>query len=143
MFPPGLLTYFLERLLWICVVSLGFGFAVALSISAYIDWKKNPVLTTIGTTGHPIEKVEFPAITICAQVNTLILIVFNFILKICLFKWNFLFNWYLLIVLYKKNTTIFPQFTFLLFEENQIYGRTKMRQISVHISETYSILMKR
>ena len=68
------------------MVSLGFGFAVALSISAYIDWKKNPVLTTIGTTGHPIEKVEFPAITICAQVNTLILIVFNFILKICLFK---------------------------------------------------------
>ena len=53
------------------MVSLGFGFAVALSISAYIDWKKNPVLTTIGTTGHPIEKVEFPAITICAQVNPL------------------------------------------------------------------------
>ena len=86
MVPPGLLTDFFERLLWICVVSLGFGFAVALSISAYIDWKKNPVLTTIGTTGHPIEKVEFPAITICAQVNKpFIFIVLHLILKICLF----------------------------------------------------------
>ena len=59
----------LERLLWICVVCFGTGFAISLAIVAYINWKDNPVLTTIGTTGHPIEKVEFPAITICAQVH--------------------------------------------------------------------------
>ena len=59
----------LERLLWICVVCFGTGMAISLAIVAYINWKDNPVLTTVGTTGHPIEKVEFPAITICAQVH--------------------------------------------------------------------------
>ena len=63
----------LERLLWICVVCVFFGFAVGLSVQAYINWKDNQVLTTIGTTGHPIEKIEFPAITVCAQVKFLVL----------------------------------------------------------------------
>ena len=29
-------------------------------------------MTTIRTTGHPIEKIEFPAITVCAQVKFLV-----------------------------------------------------------------------
>ena len=59
----------LERLLWICVVCVFLGFAIGLSVQAYINWKDNQVLTTIDTTGHPIEKIEFPAITVCAQVK--------------------------------------------------------------------------
>ena len=58
----------LERLLWILVVSLGIFFAILLSVTAYQNWQENPVLTTVATTGYPIEKVQFPAITICAQV---------------------------------------------------------------------------
>ena len=39
------------------------------SYEAYIDWSKNPILTTIATTGLPISTIEFPAITICGQVS--------------------------------------------------------------------------
>lgn len=58
----------LERLLWILIVCLGIFGAIFLSVTAYQNWQETPVLTTVATTGHPIEKVQFPAITICAQV---------------------------------------------------------------------------
>ena len=57
----------LERVIWLIVVALAVTFALVLSISAYHNWQDNPVLTTIRTTGHPIEEVDFPSITICAQ----------------------------------------------------------------------------
>ena len=60
-------SYF-ERFLWLIIVLCGIGLAILISILAYIQWKENPVLTSISTTGYPIEKVPFPAITICAQV---------------------------------------------------------------------------
>ena len=56
-----------ERVIWIIVVIVAICIGVSLSISAYVDWQANPVLTSVGTTGYPIEKVEFPSITICAQ----------------------------------------------------------------------------
>ena len=59
-----------ERVLWILIVSLGIFGAVFLSVTAYQNWQETPVLTTVATTGHPIEKVQFPAITICAQVSS-------------------------------------------------------------------------
>ena len=37
------------------------------SYTIYEEWENNPVLTTIGTTGLPIEKLKFPSITICGQ----------------------------------------------------------------------------
>lgn len=58
-----------ERILWILVVGFGIGCALTSAILAYIQWQDNPVLTTVNTTGMPIEQVEFPAITICAQVR--------------------------------------------------------------------------
>ena len=61
--------FILERLLWIFIVCLGIFLSIYMSVSAYLEWKDNPVLTTVATTGFPIEKVEFPAITICAQVS--------------------------------------------------------------------------
>ena len=66
----GLLIF--ERLLWIFIVCLGIFLSIYMSVSAYVEWKGNPVLTTVATTGFPIEKVEFPAITICAQVSHVI-----------------------------------------------------------------------
>ena len=65
-FKNGLWPF--ERFLWILAVCLGVFLAIFLSVKAYVEWKDNPVLTTVATTGFPIEKVEFPAITICAQV---------------------------------------------------------------------------
>ena len=57
----------LERVLWIIVIIIAIFFAASLSISAYTNWQDDPVLTSVGTTGLPIEKVLFPSITICAQ----------------------------------------------------------------------------
>ena len=42
-------------------------FSILSSYTIYDEWQHNPVLTTIGTTGLPIEKVKFPSITICGQ----------------------------------------------------------------------------
>ena len=59
----------IERLLWIASVITGIILALYLSVYAYIDWVDNPVITTVTSTGKPIKEIEFPAITICAQVN--------------------------------------------------------------------------
>ena len=59
----------IERLLWIAAVITGIYFALNLSVTAYIDWVDNPVITTVTSTGKPIKEIEFPAITICAQAN--------------------------------------------------------------------------
>ena len=65
-FQPGISV--VERIVWILVVLLHLAIAIFLAIVAYVSWKENQVLTTVQTTGHPVEEVEFPAITICAQV---------------------------------------------------------------------------
>ena len=64
-FEAGRLVF--ERVFWIIVVILALIFAIGLSVSAYDNWKANPVLTSVGTTGYPIERVTFPSITICPQ----------------------------------------------------------------------------
>ena len=58
---------FIERILWVIVVIVAIYIAASLSITAYVNWQENPVLTSVGTTGYPIERVRFPSITICAQ----------------------------------------------------------------------------
>ena len=58
---------FIERVLWIIIVIIAICIAAFLSIGAYNNWQDNPVLTSVGTTGYPIENVKFPSITICAQ----------------------------------------------------------------------------
>ena len=57
----------LERGLWIVVVCIFTGLAISWSVSAYRHWQDYPILTSVATTGYPIEKVPFPSITICAQ----------------------------------------------------------------------------
>ena len=61
-------AFIFERTLWVLAVSCGIILATVMSATAYFDWKDSPILTTVATTGYPIEKIEFPAITICAQV---------------------------------------------------------------------------
>ena len=58
-----------EKFSWILVVLIGAIFAAILSLQGFQKWKNNLILTTVETTAYPIEKVEFPAITICAQVT--------------------------------------------------------------------------
>ena len=78
----------LERLLWIFIVCLGIFLSIYMSVSAYVEWKGNPVLTTVATTGFPIEKVEFPAITICAQVSHVICFLLVYHIRITSREWQ-------------------------------------------------------
>ena len=57
----------LDRLFWVVVVLVAIYGASTFSYDAYISWQDHPVITSIGTTGLPIERVKFPSITICAQ----------------------------------------------------------------------------
>ena len=41
--------------------------AVYWSYDAWITWKEHPVLTSVSSTGLPLQKIDFPAITICSQ----------------------------------------------------------------------------
>ena len=56
-----------ERILWVVIVILAFIIAILMTVAAYNSWQADPVLTSVGTTGFPIEEVDFPAITICSQ----------------------------------------------------------------------------
>ena len=49
------------------LIMLPFRNSIMSSYTIYEEWQSQPVLTTIGTTGLPIEKIKFPAITICGQ----------------------------------------------------------------------------
>ena len=49
-----------ERLLWIIVLIVAVLIGTLLSIYTYKSWQDDPILTSVGTTGFPIEKIEFP-----------------------------------------------------------------------------------
>ena len=55
----------LSRILWalICTALLCVG--IILILNAYNTWQDNPVITSVKTTGLPIRKLEFPAVTFC------------------------------------------------------------------------------
>jgi hypothetical protein len=40
------------------------------SYNSYKAWQSNPVVTTVKTTAFPVKNLDFPAITICGQVNS-------------------------------------------------------------------------
>ena len=56
-----------DRILWVIIVLLAFGFTIFQMTTLYTDWQENPVITTLDTVALPIEDIEFPAITICPQ----------------------------------------------------------------------------
>ena len=57
----------IDHILWSLVVCFGAGVAVYMSLDAWNTWKEAPVLTSVHSTGLPLQNVDFPAITICSQ----------------------------------------------------------------------------
>ena len=57
----------IERLLWAIVVLSAISIAVFQVASLYKNWQEQPVVTTLDTVALPIEKIKFPAVTICPQ----------------------------------------------------------------------------
>ena len=57
----------IDKLLWFLIVCFGASVAVYMSLDAWKTWKDAPVLTSVSSTGLPLRKIDFPAITICSQ----------------------------------------------------------------------------
>ena len=56
------------KILWFCVVCIGFVGAGILISKSYKDWQENPIATSITT--HPIADLEFPVVTVCPPRHT-------------------------------------------------------------------------
>ena len=56
-----------DRILWILIVILAIAFTVFQMATLYYQWQEDPVITTLDTVAHPIEEIQFPAVTICPQ----------------------------------------------------------------------------
>ena len=56
-----------SRIFWMIVAVLAISFTVFQMSSLRSQWSKNPVVTTLDTIALPIDKIEFPAVTICPQ----------------------------------------------------------------------------
>ena len=57
----------IERIFWIFVTSLAISFTAFQTAQLYIQWKNDPVVTSLDTVALSIEEIEFPAVTICPQ----------------------------------------------------------------------------
>ena len=55
------------RLLWLSILCAAAILTTWMTLGILNEWKDNPVVTTIKTTAYPINKLDFPAITICNQ----------------------------------------------------------------------------
>ena len=57
----------MERFMW-SIICIGVAMmAIYLITEVYINWQDFPAMTTLQTTGQPIDKIAYPAITICSQ----------------------------------------------------------------------------
>lgn len=56
-----------ERIFWTVVVCLAIIFTCYQIYSLHKDWQNDPVITLLETVAHPIEEIDFPAVTICPQ----------------------------------------------------------------------------
>ena len=57
----------IERIFWIFVTTLAISFTAFQTAHLYIQWKDDPVVTSLDTVALSIEEIEFPAVTICPQ----------------------------------------------------------------------------
>ena len=57
----------MERVFWILITTLALCFTAIQTTQLYIQWKADPVVTSLDTVAVPIEELEFPAVTICPQ----------------------------------------------------------------------------
>ena len=51
------------RAIWVTIVIGCFAIAITMITNSYNEWHDSPISTTITT--HPIEKIQFPAVTVC------------------------------------------------------------------------------
>ena len=51
------------RAIWVTIVIGCFAIAITMITNSYNEWHDSPISTTITT--HPIEKLQFPAVTVC------------------------------------------------------------------------------
>ena len=56
-----------ERIFWIFITALALSFTAFQTTTLYMQWKDDPVVTSLDTVALSIEEVEFPAVTICPQ----------------------------------------------------------------------------
>ena len=54
-----------ERICWAIVIVTGFILSALLIQQSFANWENTPLQTTIETVSLPIEKLDFPAITVC------------------------------------------------------------------------------
>ena len=53
--------------MWVITIIAGLYFAVNTIEPLYDRYVNNPIIRTIKTTNFPIEKIDFPAVTICSN----------------------------------------------------------------------------
>ena len=58
---------FQDRIFWLVIFLGGLVFSVYLSIDAFIDWRKNMIITRFENSELPVTEIAFPAVTICNQ----------------------------------------------------------------------------
>ena len=58
---------FHDRLFWLFIFIAGLIFSVYLSLDAFLDWRKNMIVTRFENSELPVTEIEFPAVTICSQ----------------------------------------------------------------------------
>ena len=58
---------FIDKLLWLCLITLGAGLSFYLSVSLYGDWQEDLIITSLSDTVKPVTSVPFPSVTICTE----------------------------------------------------------------------------
>lgn len=58
-----------ERILWIIVLITAASFGLALTYRIVNKWQNSPVITTLDSTNYALNKIAFPAVTICPNVK--------------------------------------------------------------------------
>ena len=58
---------FFASLIWMSILIVFTCLFVYTSNQSYRQWRDEPVLTTVATTGLPIDQVPFPSVVICPQ----------------------------------------------------------------------------
>ena len=55
------------KLLWASLCVLSMSLAIKVSVDAYNQWQKRPVITTLKNIAKPVDEIAFPAVTICGS----------------------------------------------------------------------------
>ena len=63
--------HYVEKFLWILVFTAASTLGVYLTVRIVNKWNQTPTLTSISTTNFPLNKIPFPAVTICPNTKGL------------------------------------------------------------------------